>query len=147
MTRRTLMGALAVAASTRAQGQTEEWKPKLGVLGPFTEANVRFARQEGFTNMILGADPQSPLDANTMTDEKIERVKATLAANQMHVSAFQVTQNHISADTAQRERENTYFVKAIELAGKLRVSHIGTCSGKDASKPFQTQVDEIVRTY
>ena len=97
------MGALAVATAARAQGQTKKWNPRLGVLGPFTEANVAFAHQEGFTNMILGADPQSPLDANTMTDEKIERVKATLAANQMHVSAFQVTQNHISADTTQRE--------------------------------------------
>ena len=74
-------------------------------------------------------------------------MKATLATNQMHVSAFQVTQNHISADPAQRARENDYFVKAIELAGKLGVSHIGTCSGKDAGKPFQAQVDEIVRTY
>src|SRR5579859_685479 len=149
MTRRTVLGSLAVAAAAQAQRQStpKEWKPKLGVLGPYTEANVAFAHQEGFTNMILGADPQSPLDANAMTDEKIERVKATLAANQMHVSAFQVTQNHISADTSQRARENAYFVKAIELAGKLGVSHIGTCSGKDASKPFQTQVDEIVRTY
>src|ERR1700730_18400097 len=147
MTRRTLVGTLAVAAATRTQDQNKEWKPKLGVLGPFTEANVAFAHQEGFTNMILGADPRSSLDANTMTDEKIERVKATLAANQMHVSAFQVTQNHISADPAQRVSENTYFVKAIELAGKLGVPHIGTCSGKDANKPFQAQVDEIVRTY
>jgi hypothetical protein len=59
MTRRTLVGALAVASAARAQGQTKEWKPKLGVLGPFTEANVAFARQEGFTNMILGAEPRS----------------------------------------------------------------------------------------
>ena len=147
MTRRTLMGALAVASAARAQGQNKEWKPRLGVLGPFMEANVAFAHQEGFTNMILGADPQSPLNANTMTDEKIERVKATLAKHQMHVSAFQVTQNHISADSAQRARENAYFMKAIELAGKLGVPHIGTCSGKDSSKQFPAQVDEIVRTY
>src|SRR5579864_5094587 len=147
MTRRTLMGAAAVAAAARAQGPVKEWKPRLGVLAPFTEANVAFAHQEGFTNMILGADPRSPLDASTMTDDKIERVKATIAKHQMHVSAFQVTQNHISPDATQRARENDYFVKAIEMAGKLGVSHIGTCSGKDASKPFPAQVDEIVRTY
>jgi sugar phosphate isomerase/epimerase len=117
MTRRTLVGALAVATAARGQGQTKEWKPKLGVLGPFTEANVAFARQEGFTNMILGAEPRSPLDAGTMTDEKIERVKAALAGNQMHVSALQLAQNHISADPAQRATENGYFVKAIEMAG------------------------------
>ena len=59
MTRRTLMGTLAVAASVQAQKTPKEWKPKLGLLGPFTEANVEFARQEGFTNMILGASPRS----------------------------------------------------------------------------------------
>jgi len=149
MTRRTVMGTFAIAAAAQAQRQStpKEWKPRLGVLGPFTEANVAFAHQEGFTNMILGADPKSPLDASTITDEKTESVKAVLARYSMHVSAFQVTQNHIAADTAQRARDNAYFVKAIELAGRMGVPFIGTCSGKDAQKPFQTQVDEIVRVY
>jgi len=150
MTRRTLVGTLAAAAAAQAQRQApppKEWKPRLGVLGPFTEANVAFARQEGFTNMILGADPHSTLDASTITDEKTDQVKAVLARNDMHVSAFQVTQNHIAADLAQRARDNAYFVKAIELAGRMGVPHIGTCSGKDPQKPFQAQVDDIVRVY
>ena len=75
--------------------------------------------------MILGADPRSPLDANTMTDEKIDRVKAILTTHQMHVSAFQVTQNHISADPTQRTLENDYFVKAIELAGNTAETAFG----------------------
>jgi sugar phosphate isomerase/epimerase len=149
MTRRMLMGTFAAAAAAQAQRPTtpKEWKPKLGVLGPFTEANVTFARQEGFTNMILGADPKSPLDASTITDEKAENAKAVLARHDMHVSAFQVTQNHIAPDAGQRVRDNAYFVKAIELAGRMGVPYIGTCSGKDPQKPFQTQVDEIVRVY
>ena len=49
------------------------WKPRLGVLGPFTEANVEFARQEGFTNMILGATSRSTLDANKLTDADVDR--------------------------------------------------------------------------
>jgi sugar phosphate isomerase/epimerase len=147
MTRRTLVSTLAVVAAAQAQRAPKEWKPKLGLLGPFTEANVAFAHDEGFTNMILGASPRSSLDASTITDEKIEHVKATVAKYQMHVSALQLAQNHISADPTQRAKENDYFVKAIELAGKLGVPYIGTCSGKDTQKPFQTQVDEIVRVY
>ena len=147
MTRRTLIGALAVAAAAPAQRPPKEWKPKLGLLGPFTEANVEFAHQEGFTNMILGASPGSPLDAKTITDEKIERVKAMLDKHAMHVSALQLAQNHISADETERAKENDYFVKAIELAGRLSVPYIGTCSGKDTHKPFQAQIDEIVRVY
>ena len=39
--------------------QNVEWKPRLGILGPYSEANVKFAHDEGFTNMILGA-PKKP---------------------------------------------------------------------------------------
>ena len=65
----------------------------------------------------------------------------------MHVSALQVNANHIAADPAERDRENSNFVKTIELAGKLGVPYIGTQSGKDVSKTFAAQVDEIVRVY
>src|ERR1700681_1166805 len=65
----------------------------------------------------------------------------------MHVSALQVNGNHIAPDPAQRAQQNSNFVKAIELAGKLGVPYIGTQSGKDASMTFASQVDEIVRVY
>jgi sugar phosphate isomerase/epimerase len=65
----------------------------------------------------------------------------------MHVSAFQASQNHIAPDPSQRKQDNDYFVKIIELAGKLGIPYIGTASGKDAEKPFDKQVDDIVRVY
>src|SRR5581483_808255 len=124
----------------RERGEETEWKPLLGVLGHYTPANVEFARTAGFNNMILSAGPRSTLDANTITDAQIADVKATLAKHEMHVSAFQIDGSHIDPDPEKRARTNEYFVKAIELAGKLGVPNIGTCSGKDASKPFEEQV-------
>ncbi len=162
MTRRTLVGSLAAAATLRSQTaqpdrpaspprhhreEHKEWKPLLGVLGPYTPANVEFAKTEGFTNMILGGGRHSTLDATTITDAQIEDVKATLAKHQMHVSAFQIDGDHINPDPQKRAATNEYFAKAIDLAGKLGVRHIGTNSGKDASKSLQEQVDEIVRVY
>jgi sugar phosphate isomerase/epimerase len=160
MTRRTLVGSLAFAAALKGQSNPSstpaprhrrephsEWKPKLGVLGPYTPGNVEFAKSEGFTNVILGAGPGSTLDASTITDAQIEQVRATLRKFDMHVSAFQIDGNHIAADPAERARENSYFVKAIELAGKLGIPYIGTQSGKDTNKSFEQQVDEIVRVY
>jgi sugar phosphate isomerase/epimerase len=149
MTRRTLVGSLAAAATLTAKQKEKhvEWRPQLGVLGPYTPANVEFARAQGFNNMILGSSHPSTLDASSMTDASIQRVRSTLEAARMHVSALQVTQNHISPDPETRTRENAYFVQAIELAGKLGVPYLGTASGKDPSKPFQQQIDEIVRVY
>jgi sugar phosphate isomerase/epimerase len=97
--------------------------------------------------MILGVSQKSTLNPLQITDQQIQEVKATLTKSQMHVSAFQATLNHIPADPDARARENNFFVKTIELAGKLGVPYIGTASGKDPAKPFQQQIDEIIRVY
>ena len=47
MTRRTLVTGLATAAAVAQERQRPiEWKPRLGILGPFSESNVRFAKEE-----------------------------------------------------------------------------------------------------
>src|SRR5690242_5993741 len=106
MTRRKLVTGLAAAAAAAAQERQRpvEWKPRLGILGPFTEANVRFAKEEGFTNMILGATRRSTMDPTALSDQQIETVKQTLARYSMHVSAFQASQNHIAPDPNQRKQ-------------------------------------------
>ncbi|MBV9081927.1 MAG: sugar phosphate isomerase/epimerase, partial [Acidobacteriaceae bacterium] len=152
MTRRTLLGSAAIAATLNAQSgerrvRHKEWRPRLGVLGKYTPANVEFAKSQGFTNMILSGGPRSELDRASSNDAQMEQVKATLEKNDMRVSAFQITANHIDPDPRKRSDTNAYIVKAIELAGKLGVPYIGTASGKDASQPFEAQVDEIVRVY
>jgi sugar phosphate isomerase/epimerase len=148
ITRRAMTaGLLAAAAQAQQNRRPGEWKPRLGTLGAYTEGNVRFSRDEGFTNMILDGGQRSTLDAAAITPAQVEEVKATLARYNMRVSALQVTQNHITADPARCKQENDYFVKTIELAGKLGVPYIGTASGKDPAKPFQQQVDDIVRVY
>ncbi len=87
------------------------------------------------------------LDPTSVTGAEIDNVRTTLEKAQMHVSALQVTINHIDPNPEKRDKENASFVKAIELAGKLGVPYIGTASGKDRSKPFQQQIDETVRVY
>ena len=139
------MGAMALAPLAAAA--RKEWKPKLGILGNYTAGNVEFAHSLGYTNMILGCGPGAPLDAAKVTPAQIDAVKQTLARNSMGVSALEVVLNHTDADLGKRASVNDYFVQAIELAGALGVPNIGTMSGKDTSKPFPGQVDEVVRVY
>ena len=140
------MGAMALAPLA-ASAARKEWKPALGILGHYTAGNVEFAHSLGYTNMILNVGPGAALDAAKVTPAEIEAVKATLARNSIGVSALEVILNHTDADAARRAAANSYFVKAIQLAGALGVPFIGTMSGKDTSQPFPAQVDEIVRVY
>ncbi|MGH9608123.1 MAG: sugar phosphate isomerase/epimerase family protein [Bryobacteraceae bacterium] len=154
MTRRTLVSSLAFAAALRPKPgdaaprrQFKEWNPRLGVLGKYTPANVEWAHAQGFTNMILGPDRRTVLQPQSITDEQIQEMRSVLDKNHMHVSALQVSGNHIDPDPEKRAKMNAYIVKVIETCGKLGVPYIGTQSGKDPSKPFLQQVDEVKRVY
>ena len=65
----------------------EEWKSRLGILGKYTEANVDFAIQEGFNNMILnaGAGTRDWIRRSSPTSGWAE-AKDHLAAKSMHMS-------------------------------------------------------------
>src|SRR5580704_13249269 len=138
MTRRALVGSLALAAT--AQSQThKEWKPGLGILGPFSAANLQFAREQGFTSMILAGTARSTINAREITNEQVQKIKEAISQSGLTVSALQASQNHIDPDAGKRAAENEYFVKLIAVAGKLGIPYIGTSSGKDPDprKPFK----------
>jgi sugar phosphate isomerase/epimerase len=147
-TRRKALGTLTAASAALAQAQRPSrkvWNPKLGILARFTEANLAFAKQEGFTSLQLSAE-KATLDPN-MTDEQLEKVKATILSFGLYVSSLGATQNHIQTDPEQRSRSNAAFAKVIELAGRLGVQHVATASGTIPGRPLAEQVDEIVRVY
>src|SRR5438105_15695816 len=95
MTRRTLVGSVAFAAAAQTQRpeRPKEWKPRLGILGPFTEANVQLAHQDGFTNMILAGTRNSTLDETKITPEHTENVQSTLALTCISASPHQHVPN------------------------------------------------------
>ncbi len=146
VSRRTLLGTAAAAVTASKALAAKEWRPRLGALGPYTDANIEFVRAEGFNSMVLGVHKGTPIDADA-TDESLAKTKSALAKAGIFVSALQASAGHIDADPARRERTNAAFVKSIEIAGKLGVPYVGTASGKDESKPFAKQIDEIVRVY
>lgn len=139
ITRRTVLTAATAAA--QAQRRTPNWKPKLGVLCNFTDANLDFVKAEGFTSMQLRLDP------NKLDDAAISSIKDKVQRAGIYVSSLACDGNHIDPDPAARDRQNQYAVKCIELCGKLGIPAIGGQSGTMRGRPLQEQVDQIVRVY
>ncbi|HYK87165.1 MAG TPA: sugar phosphate isomerase/epimerase family protein [Acidobacteriota bacterium] len=149
-TRRELLLTLPVIASAvrgTAASPAKSWKPKLGILCRYTDANVEFAAAEGFKSLEISATQKSRLDAAVVTDEEIEKVKNNIARTGLVVSALGIAVNHTAPDAAERARINTYVAKVIELAGKMGVPYVATMSGNMPGRRFQEQVDEIVKIY
>jgi sugar phosphate isomerase/epimerase len=144
LTRRSILGTLTAITAAAAQGQRaprrKNWKPKLGILAQYSEANLEFARQEGFQSLQL-----TRLDVKD--DAELEKVKTSIQRSGLYVSALMSTVNHIAPDPAARARANENFVKVIEMAGKLGVPYVGAMSGNLPGRPLKEQVNEIVRVY
>ena len=142
ITRRTVLTAVSAAAAVQAQRQrTPNWKPRLGVLASYSDANLAFAKAEGFTSMQLRLDP------NKLDDAGIQSIKDKLQRAGIYASSLANDGNHIDPDPAKRERQNAATVKMIELAGKLGVPQIGGQSGKIVGQSLDQQVEEIRRVY
>ena len=139
--------ALITAASTAAAAaQTQRrrvpsWKPKLGVLGQFSDANLEFVKAEGFTSMELRLDPRR------LDDAAIETIKDKIQKSGIYVSSLDLGGNHIDPDPAKRETQNQYAMKMIELCGKLGVPYTGGASGNNKGATLAQQVDDIVSVY
>jgi sugar phosphate isomerase/epimerase len=139
ITRRTILAALPAAAAVAYA--RPNWKPRLGVLCQYSDANLEFVKNEGFTSMQLRLDPDK------LDDAAIAAIKDKIARSGLYVSALAVDGNHIDPDPAKRARQNEYAAKCIELCGKLGIPNIGGQSGTMKGEPLRKQVDEIVRVY
>ena len=85
LSRRALLSGVAAATAIKAQNREHRvWKPRLGILGPYSEANLAFAREEKFGNMILGSSPRNSLDATALDDAHIENIKRTIDRSGVH---------------------------------------------------------------
>src|SRR5580692_3794675 len=137
-----LAGSSAAAfAQTQQRRRTPSWKPRLGVLGNYSDANLEFVKAEGFTSMELRLDPKK------LDDNAIAGIKDKLAKAGIWVSSLDVGGNHIDPDPAKREQINQHTIDSIELCGKLGIPAIGGQSGTIKGQPLAKQVEEIVRVY
>jgi sugar phosphate isomerase/epimerase len=142
LSRRSVLTAISGAAVAQAQStRVPSWKPKLGVLCGFSDANLEFVKAEGFTSMQLRLDPDK------LDDAAINTIKNKIQRAGIYVSSLAVDGNHIDPDPAKRQQQNQYTAKCIELCGKLGIPNIGGQSGTIKGRPLQEQVDEIVRVY
>jgi sugar phosphate isomerase/epimerase len=133
---------MSVAAAAQAQRQrVPSWKPRLGVLGTFSDANLEFIKTEGFTSW------QVQLNPDRLDDAAIASIKDKIQASGVYASSVGCDGNHIDPDPAARARQIQKTIKTLELCGKLGIPNIGGQSGTIKGQPLQQQVDEIVKVY
>jgi len=142
LSRRVLLAGSSAALLAQAQRQrVPSWKPKLGVLASYSDANLEFIKAEGFTSMQLRADPRK------LDDNAISAMKDKIAKAGIYVSSLACDGNHIDPDPAKRKQQNEYMLACIDLCGKMGIPAIGGQSGTMKGEKLAKQVDEVVKVY
>jgi sugar phosphate isomerase/epimerase len=144
-TRRAILGTLAAAAARAQQRRrVPVWKPKLGILCNYSEGNIDWAKQEGFTSVQLSVGGKLTPDA---PDDLVAKIRAQLDRTGLYCSSLMATENHTDPDPARRATVNARFAKTLELAARLKVPYVATMSGNMPGRKFAEQVDEVVKVY
>jgi sugar phosphate isomerase/epimerase len=129
-----LLAAVSAASTAHAQRPQRQrppnWKPRLGILASYSDANLEFARTEGFTSMQLRLDPAK------LDDAAIASIKDKTARAGIYVSSLACDGNHIDPDPAAREKQNQYTMKMIELAGKDRRQALAGASRRNRPRVY-----------
>jgi len=145
--RQLLSIATGMVASRARAGAASMWTPRLGVLGNYSEKNLAFVREEGFTSIGLWANPKTRLDADQVTDSELDKITQAIRQSGVSLSVVGSIVNHVDPDPTVRARNIAYFQKVIALTGRLGAPYIGTASGQLPGRPLREQVDQIVRVY
>ena len=123
---------------------------RLGFYTDYSSDIAQFAQDTGFTSIELSAWPQSSLNADEITDDRIKEIRADLDNRGIEISALGYYPNYLAADTAEAAEYKRYFRKVMQLADRMEVPAVCTFAGmtpglsvEDCMDPFAALFTEF----
>ncbi|QTH43140.1 sugar phosphate isomerase/epimerase [Cohnella sp. LGH] len=104
---------------------------KLGFYGNYTPETVKFASEVGFKCMELSAWPKSSLNADTISDRRIEEIRQDLEDHDIEISTLGYYPNYLDPNKAHSEEAQRYFIKLLDLAVRMNVRTVSTFAGRN----------------
>lgn len=125
---------------------------RLGFYTDYSPDIAQFAQDTGFTSMELSAWPQSSLNADHITDERIKEIRVDLDSRGIEISALGYYPNYLAADKDEAAEYQRYFRKVMQLAHRMEVPSVCTFVGmtpgwtvEDCMKPFTKLFTEFTK--
>src|SRR5690625_1876806 len=113
---------------------------KLGFYANYSEDIVNFASETGFDCLELSAWPNSSLNADQITDARIEEILKNLQDHEIEISSLGFYPNYLDVDTEQGKEAQRYFLKVLELAEKMQVKTVSTFAGRNQTKTIEENI-------
>lgn len=120
---------------------------RLGFYTDYSPQIVRFATETGFHSIELSAWPQSSLNADEVSDQRLAEIRGHLAENDIEISAVGYYPNYLDPDKAAAAEARRYFGKVLELAHRAEVPVVATFVGQIPGAPVEDSIGPIAELF
>ena len=120
---------------------------RLGFYTDYSPAIVRFASETGFRSLQLSAWPQSALNADAVSDDRIAEIRRQLAENDIEISALGYYPNYLDPDKQAAGEAKRYFENVLELAHRAEVPVVATFVGQIPGAPVEDCIAPIAQLF
>jgi sugar phosphate isomerase/epimerase len=128
--------SIVIVAANGAR-RLEETRMRLGFYTNYSPAIARFAQETGFRSLELSGWPSSSLNADEVSDDRLDEMRRDLAARDIEISALGYYPNYLHPDREEAAEARRYFLKLLELASKTGVGVVCTFVGRDWNKSVE----------
>jgi sugar phosphate isomerase/epimerase len=120
---------------------------RLGFYTDYSPEIATFAQDVGFGCLQLSAWPQSSLNADTITDERIAEIRADLDQRDIEISALGYYPNPLDVDESAASEARRYLLKVIELAERIGVKTVCTFAGQTQGRTVAECLPAFAEIY
>jgi sugar phosphate isomerase/epimerase len=120
---------------------------KLGFLTTYSEGIVEFAQQTGYKCLELAAWPGGELDAEKVTDERLEEICKVLDRHNIKVSGLGYYPNFLDPDLEKQSKCQNYFIKLLDVAVKMKVGVLCTFAGRSPDKSIPENIPLFKKVF
>ena len=104
---------------------------RLGFYTDYSEETAAFAGETGFTSLQLSAWPDSAINPDSVSEERLEAIRADLQRRDIEISALGYYPNYLDPDAAERSECRRYFLRVMDLAQRMEVPVVSTFVGRN----------------
>ena len=120
---------------------------RLGYYTDYSEETAAFASETGFTSLELSAWPDSAINPDTVTQERLDEILADLQRRDIEISALGYYPNYLVPDDEVRAECRRYLLQVMGLAQRMNVSVIATFAGRNPYLSVEENLDDFQTVF
>ncbi len=120
---------------------------RLGFYTDYSQSIAAFAQGTGFTSLELSAWPQSALNADEISDNRLREIRTDLDERDIQISALGYYPNYLAEDESESREYARYLRQVLKLAKRIGAPVVATFAGQTPGLSVQDCLPKFEKLF